>query len=400
MSNKINFTHTRLLAIEPPEKRSEYYDSGQKGLSLRVTPKGAKTFRLDVWDAHKKRHVKETLGGFPSLTVVQARKIVAKRIVELSEGIDIGERKKRLKAELTLDEIFETWLEDYAKHHIARWDQEEGRYKNHIQQELGHLKASEITKDRVEMWMKNASKKKRFDGKSSKTLDLHYVDRLLNTLSSIFTHTPHINNPCHGIARQKAKKRTVFLTAPMLTAFFKAIDSEKTSPLLRDYLLISLYTGARRNNVLSMEWHSVDFVNEIWVISGDDTKTKEPVTIPLIPQAISILKQRKGNDSKFVFPSPSSRSSTGYYADPKKAFKGLLERAGLPRDIRLHDIRRTMGSWQAITGASTKIIGQSLGHNSSRTADFFYAHLITDPVRAAMVKAAEKMNEQRMSEDE
>lgn len=63
-------------------------------------------------------------------------------------------------------------------------------------------------------------------------------------------------------------------------------------------------------------------------------------------------------------------------------------------DLRIHDLRRTLGSWQAKTGASMAIIGKSLNHKTHQ-ATAIYAHLDLDPVRqsvntatAAMLEAA------------
>ncbi|MEO5377912.1 MAG: hypothetical protein H7832_09060 [Magnetococcus sp. DMHC-6] len=60
------------------------------------------------------------------------------------------------------------------------------------------------------------------------------------------------------------------------------------------------------------------------------------------------------------------------------------------KDQRNTKSSRTMGSWQAITGASLPIIGKSLGHHSQQ-ATAIYARLDLDPVRAAMEKATEAM---------
>lgn len=62
------------------------------------------------------------------------------------------------------------------------------------------------------------------------------------------------------------------------------------------------------------------------------------------------------------------------------------------KNLRLHDLRRTMGSYQAISGASLHIIGKSLGHKSA-SATQVYARLTVDPVRNAMQKATDKMME-------
>jgi integrase len=71
-------------------------------------------------------------------------------------------------------------------------------------------------------------------------------------------------------------------------------------------------------------------------------------------------------------------------ADPKKAWERVRERSGLA-DVRMHDLRRTLGSWQALSGTSLQIIGKSLGHKSMKATEV-YARLTTDPVRESVEK--------------
>lgn len=80
-----------------------------------------------------------------------------------------------------------------------------------------------------------------------------------------------------------------------------------------------------------------------------------------------------------------------------KAICKLAEKKGikLPNgilDVRLHDLRRTLGSWQAATGATTAIIGKSLGHKSLQST-MIYERLNLDPVRASVERATGAMLE-------
>ena len=52
----------------------------------------------------------------------------------------------------------------------------------------------------------------------------------------------------------------------------------------------------------------------------------------------------------------------------------------------MHDLRRTMGSYQTETGASMTIIAKALGHKSL-AATAVYARLSIEPVRNAFGKA-------------
>jgi integrase len=114
--------------------------------------------------------------------------------------------------------------------------------------------------------------------------------------------------------------------------------------------------------------------------------------LPLIKEAVEILKNRKKENAKMnletlqaehVFPSIVSKS--GHLTDPKKAWYRILKEAQVD-NLRLHDIRRTLGSYQAITGASLPIIGKSLGHKSSQATQI-YSRMNLDPVRQSIEKA-------------
>ena len=60
------------------------------------------------------------------------------------------------------------------------------------------------------------------------------------------------------------------------------------------------------------------------------------------------------------------------------------------KNFRIHDLRRTLGSYEAITGTSLHIIGKSLGHKSSQSTEV-YARLSLDPIRNAAQRACNQM---------
>ena len=48
----------------------------------------------------------------------------------------------------------------------------------------------------------------------------------------------------------------------------------------------------------------------------------------------------------------------------------IIKHAGIS-DVRPHDLRRTLGSWRAMTGATLPIIGKMLGHRHQVTTDIY-----------------------------
>ena len=155
-----------------------------------------------------------------------------------------------------------------------------------------------------------------------------------------------------------------------------------------------------------MEWREISPERSLWTIPGLKSKNGEPMDIPLVKEVIDILERRKKEQKseknhfqKYVFPGrasdlkPIKPSEQKHYSEPKKAWQSLLRRAGL-ENVRLHDLRRTMGSYQTMTGASSTIVGKTLGHKSAE-ATAVYARLTQDPVRASMEIAVEEMQKSK-----
>ncbi len=143
-----------------------------------------------------------------------------------------------------------------------------------------------------------------------------------------------------GIKFFKEKQRDRFLQADKLTRLFTALKNEPNK-LIKNYVYISLFTGARKSNVLSMRWADINFNTREWNI--EDSKNGENLLIVLVDEVINALKELKiNNETNFVF--PSSKSKYGHLQDPKKTWNKILNNANL-ENVRLHDLRRTLASY-------------------------------------------------------
>jgi len=215
------------------------------------------------------------------------------------------------------------------------------------------------------------------------------ANRVVELVSSIYNRAVEWGypgaNPAEGIEPFKETKRDRFIQADELPRFFKALAAD-TSEDFKHFTLLALLTGARRTNVLAMRWQDVDLQAATWRIP--ETKNDEPQVVALVAEAVEILRERKPKKDGYVFPAPSK---TGYMTPPKKRWRALLKRAEV-KNLRIHDLRRSLGSWQAISGASLAIIGKSLGHKSA-DATLVYARLHLDPVRASVAAATSRMLE-------
>jgi integrase len=342
MAIKLNFTKAAIdaLALPDPGKRADYQDTKTTGLQLRVAASGIKT--LSVLRRINGTLERITLGRYPDMTIEQARRRAAEIGVSIASGANPAEVKRGDKAEMTMGELFEEYIERHAK---PKGKKTVSDMEANFRRYLGHWKSrklSAITKVAVG----------KHHAKIGKDIGAHTANRTLELLRAIinkgiawdlFTG----NNPAAGIEKFKLQSRDRFIQGDELPRFFKAVG-EEPNETMRDYFLLSLLTGARQANVLAMSWGDISFERAEWRI--EETKNGTPQTVTLSPEAMEILHNRKPVEpAVFVFPSERS-SASGHLQNPKKAWKRVLDRAGLS-NLRIHDLRRTLGSWQAKQGA-------------------------------------------------
>ena len=139
-----------------------------------------------------------------------------------------------------------------------------------------------------------------------------------------------------------------------------------------------------------MRWEELDLDRATWRIP--ETKNGQPLVLPLAREAVKILRERKERSkSDWVFPTAShtKRSKSGHIEQFRDAWKAILKRAEIA-DFRLHDLRRTLGSWMAMSGSSLPVVGRALGHLNQSTTQI-YARLSVDPVRVGVDTATAAM---------
>ena len=380
-------------------KRTIIHDSKQGGLTLHISSTGVKTFWFQRWSKQLNKAITKSIGKYPSVSITQARSQAAQWLMETNHGIDIAEAAKERQQEDTFSGLFTQWLEIHAKPHKKSWVDDAQRYNLYIHKQLGAKRISWFTSDKIRKWHFSITQKlKQRPGRKSPqaTVSQSTANRALALLSTTFNQMlPDTPNPCKGVKKFRETSRDRFLQPSELERFFKALNDRYTPEYLKDYLMLSLLTGARRANILGMQWKDINLDRQVWKIPAQESKNGETMTVPLVVQAREILKQRaKDTTSPFVFP---GKGRTGHITEPKKAWASLLQRAEL-EDIRIHDLRRTMGSYQTMSGASTAIVGKTLGHKSQQSTAV-YARLNLDPVRKSMEDAVDLMMKNRRGPD-
>lgn len=379
MAEKITFTTARLQELKPPATGRQYvYDEKTPGLAICLTAAGGKVFYFYRWSMGKPVRIR--LGKFPDLSISQARTAAQEFTGEQAKGVDLAAERRAKRQERTLQEHWDDWLDVHAKPRKRTWKDDERQWKKYILDTFGARRLSSLKTSEIAKWHAKT-------GRDSGPIQANRAKALLATL---LNHAVRIGllvaNPCRSVPNFPEQSRERFLLPAEMKTFFDALVA--VGEPWHDFFQLALFTGARRGNVASMAWSEIDLDRTTWTIPADKTKNKRPAVIALSPPAVAILMSRMemfGAD-EYVFP---SNSVTGHIVDPRKAWERLRKESGLT-DLRMHDLRRSLGSWQAAAGASLAIIGASLGHADLKSTQV-YARLQLDPVRAAVTQAGAAM---------
>lgn len=374
--NLMNFTMKRIEELPPAPAGSRYerQDTGMPGLTVRVTDKGVKTFCI------RKRvngeEVRFTIGRFPAVSLDEARKEARELMSKMERGENPAALKRAKRAEPTFGELFEGYVGTPGKRKdstVRNYRQAFGAYL----EPWAKAKASSITRSDV----------RALHARITKGGAPYAANRTVALLRAIFNHAAKAelikgNNPAEGIELNKEESREVRLLPSQLGAFLAAVESYPDTDL-RDFFSLCLLSGQRKANVLSMRWEDVHLGDRLWIIP--ETKNGKPQYVPLMDEELAILERRKdAARSPWVFP---SHGKSGHLVEPKAAWRAILKTAGIPHGaLRIHDLRRTLGSLMGDAGVSLPTIGKTLGHLSQLTTGI-YARLSLDPVRAAKMQA-------------
>jgi len=219
------------------------------------------------------------------------------------------------------------------------------------------------------------------------------LNRYLTALAALFTWArknrvlprTHESPTRHTDKAPEGRGRVRFLTDAERGRLLSAC---RQSPWPRLYLLVlmAITTGARRGELLGLQWRDVDLDRAEATLH--DTKNGDRRLLILIPPVIAELEKFAPTDAHtstaLVFRS-RLRPSQPYAS--AKAFNEAVQAADI-KNFRFHDCRHCTASYLAQNGASLLEIADTLGHRQLRMVQR-YAHLNTDSRRRLMGRVFE-----------
>ncbi|MCP3966910.1 MAG: site-specific integrase [Lentisphaerae bacterium] len=377
---KIKFTKSTLEKLPAPEKKTAYQDSDTRYLHFVITPKNTRSYYYIRKVKGRPKYIK--IANYGDVSIKAAQERVSQINMDVMCGIDT---KQKEKENITLEEAFEYWLKHREK--IKGWhkdiDECLRRFDTYVPKKLKQKKVSNIIKSEL----------RKLHCAVRDEVGVHTANRILQTIRAsinlLIKHDYNISqNPAAMIDLFKERSRARYIKEEEVELFFRElIDSENQD--FKDFVLMALFTSKRKSNVLAAEWSEIDFKKKLWTIPGEKTKNDEDDITVFDDTVLEILDRRKKDqkdkevDTNWIF--PSSSNPLGHYSAPDNAWRALLKRANI-KDLRIHDLRRTLASWMANQNVSLHMIASVLGQKSTSVTPT-YARFSVDPKREAVSNA-------------
>ena len=347
-------------------------DSDLRGFALRIT-KGTKTFVYEKRVHGRMRRT--TLGRLGVISLEEARSQASKMAGDIAKGVI----PSRLRKRATFGELADRYLELHApRKRSARNDR--AVLRNHLAGWRPRV-LSEIKADQVQRLHEELGRKTPYQANRVVAL----LRKMYNLAEEwgLFTG----ENPAARIIFHREEKRRRFLQPDELPRLFEALKEEPNEHA-RAAFVTALFTGARRDEILSMKWEDVsDLTKEraVWRIRQPGSAPLHLLPLPA-PLAAVLCQLRKTDDNPYVF---AGRNEHGHLVNVKRAWRRIRTKAGIA-DVRINDLRRTFGAWLAAGGESLPLIGQAL-NLSTPLSPARFADLHLDPIREALERNVKRM---------
>jgi integrase len=179
------------------------------------------------------------------------------------------------------------------------------------------------------------------------------------------------------------------VTGDQLPKFYKAV-TELSSRTMRDYILLVLFTGLRRDEAAGLRWEDVDFAQRFIRVPSWRTKNRRVLNLPMSDYVYDLLVARRalGVENEFVFP---GNSQSGHMQEPKKAFHDVGEACGVY--VSVHDLRRTFITVAGRCSIPMMALQGIVNHSTSGSITAGYARLNDSDLVEPMQTITDRMKE-------
>ncbi|WP_295693098.1 site-specific integrase [uncultured Maricaulis sp.] len=375
------------------DSRKEFPDHLERGLRLRVTPKGIKSWSFLYYRPGDGSRARLSFGTFPAISLDEARRRTREARAKLDHGDDPGAARHAREIVETFNQLADLYLERHARPNKRTSETDERLLRRDIRPVIGHLPVERITRSDVHATLDKVAAR----GAPVQT------ERVYETMRGVFRWglaEDYIHNdPTLGMKRRfKRAPRDRVLADVELASILKNLDK---TPLDRRTILalkLALATGQRIGEVCGAQITEFDLLRDLWTIPGMRAKNSLTHEVPLGSFAKAIIEEAMTATAgaTFLFASqPRNRIKHGDVEQPllassaTKGFGRCREIMGLKGEpVRPHDFRRTFATFMQKSAVPEAVVARLLNHRSdtarSVTSAVYMKHKFVAEKRDAM----------------
>lgn len=413
MNEKIN--NTLLTVIRPARIPIEVNDIDLKGFGLRIQPSGVMTYFVRY--RLRGKQTRFAIGRTTEFTPAQARDVARTALAGVNLGTNPLDERKPVQVAKTLGKFIEEDFTPWAKTHRKAADSNIARIKKNFVAQW-NKPLSELNALGIEKWRQTRLNHATRPAKSST------VNRDLAALKAAISKAVEWKFlEQHPLAKVKASKEDSgsivrYLSDVERLALLAALRqrdvnkkakrsrantwrNERNYPALQrldikefcDHLqpciIVSLNTGLRQGELLSLTWSDINLPAQQLTIKGSNAKSGKTRHVPLNSEAMSALNQwRKQSPGTNVLVFPSTKGNGEKIVEIKTAWARLLRDAKV-ETFRWHDMRHDFASRLVMAGVDLNTVRDLLGHADLKMT-LRYAHLAPEHKAAAVEKLVQK----------
>lgn len=304
---------------------------------------------------------------------------------------------------LSLQEWIVEFLNKYKKNElkITTYNSYMYIYRSFIKDsKLGKTRMDRVSTDMLQKFYNDKSE----DGYSSKTV--REIETIINSAFNMAIKLRMISeNPnLYTSLPKKVKYEAKVLSKEEVDKIVSDTKNEELYPII----VVTVYTGMRKGEVMALKWENVDFQerkiyvkNSLCRVEDEqpdekgrrhsryevlEPKTRKSIrTIPMLNEVYDALMEQKKRqmadkeicgeiymDQGFVF-----ADKTGNYIPQRpfmRKYHDFLKKYNIT-DIRFHDLRHTFATLLIESDVSMKVVQELLGHSTITTSMDIYTHV-------------------------
>ena len=348
----------------------------------------------------KQRNQYKSYKPEPGMTKRQIEKEMQRQAILFEEDCKRGQ----ITAAVKFETFAEQWFEEYAKVNLrptsyARMKQLTKR----VYPAIGHKRLDKITARDIQKFITDMLTNGR-NLNNGKPLSRKTAVHHLSFKSDVFSYAVRMgmlcDNPCRRVfvPKQEQEEKQIY-TIEQVKILYENLKSEPMK--YQAYLLLSIYSGYRRSEMLGLEWKDIDFEHDLIHVRRtsqytsekgiytDTTKTRKSKRVSKMPASImNLLRQFKADQNE-----EARRLGTkwedydrlftkwnGAPMNPQTPFewlKGYCERIGIPfRNI--HSLRHLHASLLIFEGVDVVAVSEDMGHSVVGTTLNLYSHMFQE----------------------